>query len=69
MKNKWLVVQVKENEKFYAYIMKITENDNLFKKLKVEGIMSANIYDTKKKAEEVSRNLIELFKDNGTFIF
>ena len=67
--NKWIVVQTKEKDKFYAYIIKVSESDNLLSVLNVNGIVSANFYSTKKKAESVTRELTKHFKLNGNYMF
>lgn len=69
MKNFYMAVQINENEKFYAYIIKANESDNLLSKLEVENIMAANICDTKKRAKELVTLWNESFKNNGTYLF
>ena len=67
--NKWIVVQTKEEDKFYAYIIKVSEGDNLLSVLNVNGIISAHFFSTKKKAESVTRELTKHFKLNGKYMF
>lgn len=69
MKNKYIAVQIKENEKYYAYAVKVTESDNLLSKLTIKNIMFANICDSKKRAEEIINHWNSCFKVNGTYLF
>lgn len=69
MKNSYIAVSVNENEKNYAYVIKVSESDNLLCKLTIKGIDSAHICDTKKKAGEVADFWNECYKKNGTYMF
>lgn len=62
MKYFYIVVIVYDNEKYYPYAVKVSENDNLLAKLKIKGIISANICPTKKEAY----NLVERWRDTYT---
>jgi hypothetical protein len=44
IKNIYIAVQIKENEKYYAYVVKTTDNNNLLSVLEIKGIISANIW-------------------------
>lgn len=68
-KNFYIAVTTKENEKFYSYCIKVSESDNLLSKLKIKNITWANIYQTKKKAEEVTKLWNDQFAANGTSLF
>lgn len=69
MKNHYIAIQIEENGKYYAYAIKATESDNLLSKLAVTNIISANICDTKKRAEELVTFWNDCYKQNGTYIF
>lgn len=69
MKYNYIAVQIKENEKFYAYVVKVSESDNLLSKLAIKNVVTANIYDTNKKAELVVGHLNECYKANGNYLF
>lgn len=69
MKNFYIVVQITENNKHYAYVVKVSESDNLLSKLKITNIQSANIFPTKKRAYEVAEYWNACFKANGTYYF
>lgn len=69
MKNNYIAVQIKENEKFYAYAVKVTESDNLLSKLNIENIQYANICDSKKRAETIVNYWNECSKTNGNYLF
>lgn len=69
MKNYYIAVQIKEDDKFYAYAIKVNTMDNLLSKLEVNNIVVANLCDTKKKAQELVSLWNESFKNNGTYLF
>ena len=69
MKNYYIAVQIKEDDKFYAYAVKVNTMDNLLSKLEINNIEVANLCDTKKKAEELANLWNESFKNNKTYLF
>ena len=69
MKNHYIAVQIKEDNKFYAYAIKVNTSDNILSKLEVNNIVVANLCDTKKKAQELVSLWNESFKNNGTYLF
>ena len=69
MKYFYIVVTVYENEKYYPYAIKVSENDNLLAKLKIKGITNANIFPTKKKAYEMVERLRDIYKNAGVYMF
>lgn len=69
MKNFYIAVTVEENEKYYSYVIKVSESDNLLCKLKIPNIVNATIFPTKKKAAEVVTLWNDSYKTNGTYYF
>ena len=69
MKNNYIVVNIKENDKLYAYALKVDISDNLISKLKIKNIISANICETKKEAKDIVDFWNESYKNNGTYMF
>lgn len=69
MKNFYIVVTVTENGKYYSYIVKTNENNNLISTLAIKNIVSANLYETKKRAKEIVTTWNETYKNNGTYMF
>ena len=69
MKYFYIAVTVAENDKYYAYAVKVSESDNLLSKLNIKGILHANIYPSKKKAAEVVKTWNASYKANGTYLF
>lgn len=69
MKNFYFVVNVKENNKLYACVIKATESDNLLSKFEIKNISSVNIFPTKKRADEIAKFWNECYKKNGTHMF
>ena len=69
MKRNFIAITVEENQRFYAYVIPVSSNDNLLSKLELKGILHANIYETKKRAEEVVKSWNEAYFKNGTYLF
>lgn len=65
----YIAVQVTESRKNYAYVLKVSESDNLLSKLSIKGITAAKLCSTKKEAEKVVSAWNESFKNNGSFMF
>ena len=68
MKNIYFAVTVKEDEKYYSYMVKSTDNTNVLSTLNIKNIVHANVYP-KKQAEETVRHWNECYKKNGTYMF
>lgn len=68
-KNSYIVVTVEENGKYYAYMIKHHNSNNLLSVLNIKGILHANICDTKKEAERIVEQWNESYKQNGTYMF
>jgi len=68
MKNIYIAIQIKENEKYYAYVLKTTDNNNLISVLDIKGIMTANVW-SKKVCEKAVECWNENFKKNGTNMY
>ena len=69
MKNFYAVAQVNQNGKYYAYMLKLSESDNLASKLKIKNLYAANLFETKKKAETAVKIYNDQFKANGEYLF
>lgn len=69
MKKFWIALQICENEKYYAYMVPVTEMTNLCTALKTNNPVTANICPTKKEAVSLVTYWNESFKRNGTFLF
>lgn len=57
MKNFYIVVQTKKDDRFYAHVVKISKHDNLLSKLNIENIVTANICQSRKEAESWAEQL------------
>ena len=69
MKNFYIAVIIKEDNKYYAYTVKANESDNLLRKLKIKNIIIANICNTRSQAEKIINEWNESYKNNGTYLF
>lgn len=70
MKHFYIAITVTENDRYYSYILKVSELDNLCSKLnRINGLKTANIFSTKKKAAEVVERWNANYKLNGTYMF
>lgn len=69
MKNFYFGVVIKEDGKHYSYVVKATSNDNLLSKLKIKNVVAINIFETKKRAEEVVTMWNNSYRANGTYMF
>ncbi len=69
MKYFYLAITVEESGKYYSYIIKVSPSDNVLSKLKINGILWANICPTKKQAAAVVKTWNATHKANGTYLF
>ena len=69
MKNFSIAISVEENNKYYAYILKVSNSENLLEKLKIKRILHANICKNKKEAENVVTFWNDSYKANNTYMF
>lgn len=70
MKHFWIVITIKENELYYSYMMKISETDNIYAKLKrIDCLKSVYILPTKKRAAEIIERWNATYKANKTYMF
>ena len=69
MKYTWLALQIEENDKFYAYAMRVSTADNLVSKLSRESLVTANICTSKKEAASLVDTWNEAHKANGKYMF
>ena len=67
--NSYIAVTVSENGKYYSYMIKYHNSNNLLNIAKIKGILYANICDTKKEAERIVEQWNESYKQNGTYMF
>ena len=68
-KTLYIVVDIAENGKSYAYVIKTSASNNLVSALNIPGIRSANVCDTKKQAYEIAEAWNETAKQNGSYLF
>ena len=68
LKNIYIAVHIEEEGKFYAHVIKTTDNINLVSILNNKGIKSANVW-SKTEAYHVVKCWNEQFKKNGVYMF
>lgn len=69
MRHFYIAIQIEESGKYYAYALKVSENDNLLSKLKIKGIATANICPTKKQAAAIVESWNTAHKANNRYLF
>ena len=67
MKNHYIAISVKQDNKNYASVLKVSGNENLLFSLQIPGITAANICGTKKEAEKIVDFWNECYKKNETY--
>lgn len=68
-KRSYIAVTIEENGRFYSYVIKTGNQNNLLAVLHIAGIVTANICDTFKAAKEIVTAWNENYKANGTYMF
>lgn len=61
----YLAVTVKEDDKYYSYVMPVTNGDNLVKIL--QKFYTANICSSKKEAADTVDRWNEIYKSHGEY--
>lgn len=69
-KNHYLAAQTSENGKNYAFVIKLSESDNVLSILaRYKNLASANMCSTKKEASEIVKFWNGCFIANHTYMF
>lgn len=63
------VVSIEQNGKNYAYVMRVSDQDNLIAKFKIKGITTAIVCGTRKKAKELVTAWNTSYRENGTYLY
>lgn len=69
MKNTYIAIEILEEGKYIAEVLEIRPCDNLLSKLQINGLVHANICDTKKAALTVANFWNECNQKNGNYKF
>jgi len=64
-----MAVQIEKEGKYYACVLKTSEMENLVSQLTIMGVTSANIFETKKRANEVVDAWNKGYSANGKYLF
>lgn len=66
-KKTFLAVTVKENDKYYSYVVPVTNGDNLVQIL--QKFYTANICSSKKEAGEIVERWNAIYRMHGEYAF
>jgi hypothetical protein len=69
MKNTFIAVTICENGKYYSYVIKHHNNNNLLSTLNIKNILNATIFDTFKKACETVERWNATYYANNEHLF
>jgi hypothetical protein len=69
MRYYYIAATVCEYGKYYSFVIKVSESDNILSKLAIKNIITANICPTKKYADKLVEEWINSFKANGNYMF
>ena len=69
MKNTYIAVTIKENDRFYSYGVKVNASDNVLSKLEIKNIVYANICNSKKHCEELVKVWNNQYKLNNENLY
>ena len=68
-KTLYIVVDIAENGKSYAYVIKTSASNNLVSVLNIPGIRSANVCDTKREAYTIANAWNATAKQEDRYLF
>lgn len=70
MKNFYIVCETEENGLFYAFILRVSDCDNIKNRLEnIRGLKAANLCNTKKRAVCVCNAWRDRYRENGVYMF
>ena len=69
MKYFYIAVTIEENKKYYSYVIKANDQENLLSKLKIRNIINATITHTKNRAENLVNLWNIIHKANNQYLF
>lgn len=73
MRNTYIAITKKDWKKgivkYYSFVMKLSEIENIKNALRDPRIIAANIYTIKRKAEEVVKWWNDGYRKNGNYFF
>ena len=69
MKYFYIAVTIEENKKYYSYVIKANDQENLLFKLKIKNIINATITPTQKRAENLVTLWNTIAKQNKQYLF
>lgn len=69
MKYFYIVVTIQKNEKYYSYVLKLCQSVNILSRLNIPGMISANIFPTKKEAAATVERWNATYKANNNYLF
>ena len=70
MKKFGIVIEEEKDDKMFAYVLEVSSSDNIYNRLiRNTNIKTATIYNTLKKANEVTMRLNETYREQGRHLY
>lgn len=69
MKYFYIAVTIQENGKYYSYVVKANNQENLLSKLKIKNIVTATVAATKQQADALVNCWNLIAKRNNEYLF
>lgn len=65
----YFVIQISENNKYYAFISAYDSDDNIAARLKSGNVVAVNVYARKKNAVYIASHINAVHKANNNYLF
>ena len=69
VKAAFIALTIEENGKYYSYVLRVTESNNIIEALKIKGVIYGNLFLTKKDAAATVEYWNTMHKQNGKYLF
>ena len=70
MKKFGIVIEEEKDDKMFAYVLEVSSSDNVYNRIaRNPDIKTATIYNTLKKANEVTTRLNEIYREQGRHLY
>ena len=66
----WILIDVEQGGRCFAYVERVTSADNIFYLLqRAQGVRSASVYANRKIALDTAENLNALYQAQGAYMY